>query len=128
MKFRKLAPLCGVLLLVVATNGCDKLKARDQLNKGVAAYRNAQFQTAINHFKQAVTYDPSLLNARLYVATAMRQLYISGGDSPDNIKICKYAIAAFVDVLKDDPNNANLFFFNQKTSYEMRDFDKAKDY
>jgi len=128
MKFRKLAPLCGVLLLVVATNGCDKLKARDQLNKGVAAYRNAQFQTAINHFKQAVTYDPSLLNARLYLATAMRQLYIPGGDSPENIKIGKDAIAAFEDVLKEDPNNANALATVAQTYYEMRDFDKAKDY
>jgi tetratricopeptide (TPR) repeat protein len=94
----------------------------------VAAYRNAQFQTAIDHFKQAVTYDPSLLNARLYLATAMRQLYIPGGDSPENIKIGKDAIAAFEDVLKQDPSNTNALATIAQTYYEMRDFDKAKEY
>ena len=42
MKLKKLSPLCGVLLLAIASFGCNKLKARDQLNKGVAAYRGAQ--------------------------------------------------------------------------------------
>ena len=70
MKLYKLAPLCGVLLLALAACGCNRLKARDHLNKGVQAYRNAQFQPAIMHFKEAVRLDPSLLNARLYLATA----------------------------------------------------------
>jgi tetratricopeptide (TPR) repeat protein len=131
MKSSKLAPFRGVLLLLaiaVATSGCDKLRARDQLNKGVASYRNAQFQSAIDHFKQAVAYDPSLLSARLYLATAMRQLYIPGGDSPENIKIGKDAIAAFEEVLKEDPNNTNALATIAQTYYEMHDFDKAKEY
>src|SRR5215472_10436476 len=102
---KKLSPLCGAVLLALAMCGCAKLRARDQLNKGVAAYRQAQFQAAIEHFKQAVNLDPGLLNARLYLATAMRQLYVPGGDSPDNIKAAKQSIAAFEDVLKVDSNN-----------------------
>ena len=70
MKLYKLAPLCGVLLLALSACSCNRLKARDHLNKGVQAYRNAQFQPAIMHFKEAVRLDPSLLNARLYLATA----------------------------------------------------------
>jgi tetratricopeptide (TPR) repeat protein len=128
MKSLKLAPLCGALLLAVVSCSCDKLKARDQLNKGVGAYRNAQFQTAIEHFKQAVALDPTLLNARLYLATAMRQLYIPGGDSPENIKIGGQAIEAFEDVLKQDPNNATALATIAQTYYEMREFDKAKEY
>ena len=87
MKRYELAPLCGVLLLALAACGCDRLKARDQLNKGVQAYRNAQFQPAIMHFKEAVRLDPSLLNARLYLATAYAQQYVPGGDSEDNKQI-----------------------------------------
>jgi hypothetical protein len=41
MKYYKLAPLCGALLLAAVSCGCSKLKARDQLNKGVVAFRNA---------------------------------------------------------------------------------------
>jgi tetratricopeptide (TPR) repeat protein len=125
---KKLSPLCGVLLLALATCACNKLKARDQLNKGVAAYRQAQFQAAIEHFRQAVGFDPALLNARLYLATAMRQLYVPGGDSPDNLKAGKEAITAFEDVLKVSPNNTTALATIGETYYDMHEFDKAKEY
>lgn len=82
MKFFKLAPLMGVLILVAAFTGCNAvnaLKARNHLNMGVAAFRNAQFQIAIDHFQEAVRLDPKLLNARLYLATAYAQQYVPGG-------------------------------------------------
>jgi tetratricopeptide (TPR) repeat protein len=130
MTLKRLAPLLGVLLLVVTATGCKKLKARDQLNKGVTAFRGAQFQQAIEHFKQAVDLDPTLLNARLYLATAYYQLYVPGGESEDNIKIGKQAIAAYEDVLDHNPDA------EQQTSalgsiaqiyYNMKDFEKAKE-
>jgi len=128
MKPCKLAPLCGVLLLAVVSCGCSKLKARDHLNKGVAAYKNAQFQAAIEHFKEAVADDPSLLMAKLYLATALKQLYIPEGDSPENIKIGKQAVEAFEEVLKEDPNNDTALASIAQTYYQMHDFDKAKEY
>ena len=128
MKPSKLAPLCGVLLLAVVSCGCSKLKARDHLNKGVAAYKNAQFQAAIEHFKEAVADDPSLLMAKLYLATALKQLYIPEGDSPANVKIGKQAIEAFEEVLKEDPNNDTALASIAQTYYQMHDFDKAKEY
>ncbi len=67
-------------LAMLATTGCGKLRARDQLNKGVQSYKNAKYEEAINHFQQAVSLDPSLLNARLYLATAFAQQYIPGVD------------------------------------------------
>jgi len=35
------------LILAAGFSGCGKLKARDLLNKGVAAYKNAQYDAAI---------------------------------------------------------------------------------
>jgi tetratricopeptide (TPR) repeat protein len=128
MKLYKLAPLCGVLLLVVAACSCSRLKARDHLNKGVQAYRNAQFQPAIMHFKEAVSLDPSLLNARLYLATAYAAQYVPGGDSADNKQIAKQAIDAFQDVLRIDPGNTTALSFIAQIYYGMKDFDKAKEY
>lgn len=128
MRAYKFAVLCGVLLLGVAAGGCSKLKARDQLNKGVAAFRNAQFQQAIMHFKNAVDLDPTLLNARLYLATAHRQLYIPGGDSPENVKVGQQAIQVFEEVLKMDPVNTSAIASIAQTYYDMREFDKAKEY
>jgi tetratricopeptide (TPR) repeat protein len=128
MKLYKLAPLCGALLLALAACGCDKLKARDHLNKGVQAYRNAQFQPAIMHFKEAVKLDPTLLNARLYLATAYAQQYVPGGDSEDNKQIAQQAIDAFQDVLKMDPNNTTAVASIAQIYYQMKRFDLAKDY
>jgi tetratricopeptide (TPR) repeat protein len=130
MTLKRLAPLGGVLLLAVISMGCNKLKARDQLNKGVAAFRAAQFQQAITHFQNAVKYDDTLLNARLYLATAYYQLYVPGGDSEDNIKIGKQAIAAYEDVLNHNPSaeqQSNALGSIANIYYNMKQFDKAKE-
>jgi tetratricopeptide (TPR) repeat protein len=128
MKPYKLAPLCGVMLAALISCGCSKLKARDQLNKGVAAYRNAQFQAAIEHFKQAIGLDPTLLNAKLYLATAYSQQYVQGGQSEENIKIAKQTIAAFENVLQADPKNTTALASIGQMYYNIQDFDKAKEY
>ena len=132
MKVYKLAPICGVLLLALAASSCNRLKARDHLNKGVQSYRNAQFQPAIMHFKEAVRLDPSLLNARLYLATAYAQQYVPGGESPENKQIASDAIAAFEDVLKMDGGkssaSATALASIAQIYYSMKKFDDAKKY
>jgi len=128
MKRYKLAPLCGALLLALAACGCARLKARDHLNKGVADYRNAQFQVAIMHFKEAVRLDPTLLNARLYLATAYAQQYVPGNDSEDNKQVALQAIDAFQDVVKMDPTNLTAIASIAQMYYQMKNFDKAKEY
>jgi tetratricopeptide (TPR) repeat protein len=128
MKVYRLAPICGALLLALTACGCNRLKARDHLNKGVQAYRNAQFQPAIMHFRQAVSLDPSLLNARLYLATAYAAQYVPGGDSPDNKQVAEDAIQAFQDVLRIDPTNTTAMSFIAQIYYGMKKFDVAKDY
>ena len=87
-------------LMLFSTTGCSKLRARDQLNKGVLAYKNAKYEEAINHFQQAVTLDPSLLNARLYLATAFAQQYIPGVDAEDNNRMGQNAIDQYSAVLE----------------------------
>ena len=128
MKVSKFAVLGVVLLLLPFCCGCRKLRARDQLNKGVAAFRNAQFQAAIMHFKEAVGLDPSLVNARLYLATAYYNQYIPSGESPENLKIAAQAIDAYQDVLKTDPNNSNAIASIAQIYYYERKFDKAKEF
>jgi len=94
-----------VLTSCTAGVGCDKLKARDRLNKGVNAYKNAQFDQAIEYFKEAKELDPTLTNAQLYLATAYASQYIPGAPSPDNIRNGEQAIAEFKTILDADPNN-----------------------
>jgi len=128
MKVYKFALLGALLLLLAAGSGCRRLRARDQLNKGVGAFRNAQFQVAVMHFKNAVSLDPALLNARLYLATAYYNQYVPGGESPDNLKVAQQAISAFQDVLKMDPNNTNAIASVAQMYYHMRKFDQAKEF
>jgi tetratricopeptide (TPR) repeat protein len=99
----RVVTLLAVLLVLFSATGCDKLRARDQLNKGVQSYKNAKFEEAIEHFKNAVALDPSLVNARLYLATAYAQQYIPGADSPDNNRYADQAIDAFKQVLALNP-------------------------
>ncbi len=105
---RRFAILLGVAALVplcATIAGCNKLKARDHLNKGVQAYKVAQFSAAIEHFRQAIDLDPSLINARLYLATAYASQYIPGAPSPENSKVGEQAITEFKKVLEMDPTN-----------------------
>jgi tetratricopeptide (TPR) repeat protein len=130
MKMKRLAPILGVLLLAALSAGCNKLKARDQLNKGVAAFRGAQFQAAIDHFQQAEKFDPELMNARIYLAAARFQLYVPGGESEENIKTGKQAITDFEDVMNHHPNleqQVNALESIAQIYYNMKDFDKAKE-
>jgi tetratricopeptide (TPR) repeat protein len=94
-----------IALFVLVSGGCNKLKARDKLNKGVAAYRATQYDAAIEFFKQAKDLDPGLLNARLYLATAYATQYIPGAPSDENVRRGQQAIEEFQEVLNIDPNN-----------------------
>jgi tetratricopeptide (TPR) repeat protein len=110
----KTIAIAGAACLVLASAGCDKLKARDQLNKGVAAYKNARYEQAIENFKNAVALDSSLQNAKLYLATAYAQQYIPGVDSPDN--------------LQQDPKNINSIKGIAYLYLQMKRFEDAKSY
>src|SRR5215472_2048705 len=128
MKPCKLASLLGVLLLAVASTGCKWLEARDHLNKGVVEFRGAHFQAAIDHFQQAVSLDPGLLNAKMYLAESYFQLYAPGAQSPDNIKAAHAAIDAFQKVLDSDPSNNTALAYIGLLYYYMPDLPQAKEY
>src|SRR3989475_324188 len=95
----------ALLILAAGLSGCSKLKARDLLNKGVAAYKNAQYDTAIEDFKEAKALDPGLMTARLYLATAYASQYIPGAPSDQNVRLGTQAVNEFKEVLSIDPNN-----------------------
>ena len=119
------AVLCSALVLIT---GCNRLKARDQLNKGVEAFKTAHYDAAIGHFQQATELDPSLPMARLYLATAYAQQVVPNLQSPDNMKNANLAIQNFQVVLHDDPNNVNALKGIASLYFNAQQLDKAKDY
>ena len=116
--------------MVVSMSGCNRLAARDQLNKGVDSYKAGKYEEAIGHFQRATELDPSLPMAKSYLATALSQNIVPGLDTPDNIKTANQAISIFQDVLAKNPSDANSLkqiagiYFNIKKLDEARDWQK----
>ena len=131
----QLLSLTVLLVLVAGVSGCNKLKARDLLNKGVAAFRNAQFDTAVEDFKEAKQLDPDLVNARLYLATAYASQYIPGAPSDENMRHGQEAIAEYREVLDKDPNNlsaidgiASILYQMAGQPFDAKKFEESKKY
>src|ERR1700684_901970 len=95
----RLLTLAAAMLAILSSTGCSKLRARDQLNKGVTAFKNAKFEEAIDHFQQSAALVPSLINAKMYLATAYTQQNIPAPDTPENNKMAEEAIKQYQPVL-----------------------------
>jgi tetratricopeptide (TPR) repeat protein len=100
----RLITLAAAALALLSSVGCNKLLARDQLNKGVEAYKNSHYEQAIDHFQKAVELDPKLINARMYLATAFVSQYVPGIDSPDNLRTAQQAIDEYTKVIDANPS------------------------
>jgi tetratricopeptide (TPR) repeat protein len=105
MNIRTLAITSTVLAAALLSSGCEKLRARDNLNRGVNAFKNAKYADAVTAFKQAVEYDPEFHEARLYLATAYRSQYIPGAESEENKQLARQAMEEFQKVYKADPKS-----------------------
>jgi hypothetical protein len=130
-KTLRLMTLAAVTLALFSSVGCDKLKARDQLNKGVKAYKDTHYEDAINHFQQAVNLDPALLVARMYLATAYVSQYIPGVDDPDNIRTATQAIDEYQKVIDANPPREQKVTSAKGIAYlylNMKKWDDAKKY
>ena len=133
--FLQVLACAALLVLAAGVSGCNKLKARDDLNKGVGAFKNGQYDTAIEFFKQARDLDPSLMNARLYLATAYASQYIPGAPSDANMKLGNQAVAEFKDVLSIDSNNlsaidgiGSILYQMASQPYDPKKFEESKSY
>lgn len=111
--------------MVVAMSGCNQLEARDQLNKGVDAYKSAHYDEAIEHFQKATELDPKLPMAKTYLATALAQNVVPQMDTPENIKTANQAIEIFKEVLAEKPNDLNSMKQIAGIYYEIKKLDDA---
>jgi tetratricopeptide (TPR) repeat protein len=129
--------LAFVLLLAASfgLSGCTKLRARDQLNKGVANFRDGHYDAAIENFKQSKDADPDLLNARIYLATAYAAQYIPGAPSDENVRVGEQAVAEFQDVLQHDASNisaldglGSIVYQMAGTPFQPEKYEESKKY
>jgi len=138
MKKANLSVLACLAVLSLVATGCQKLKARDHLNKGVQAFKTAKYSQAVDHFKEAVQLDPEFPTARLYLATAYMSQYIPGAESAENQQNAQAAEQEFLKVLETDPKNSVAIsslaslHYNQATSNDpekkAKQFEEARQW
>ena len=99
--FRRAAALLALIVFAAGFSGCDKLKARDLLNKGVAAFKNGQYDTAVEDFKQAKDLDPFATQRAPVSRHRLRQpVHSRRSIRTEPESSAKQAIAEFKEILQ----------------------------
>lgn len=112
--------------MVLSMSGCNQLAARDQLNKGVEAYKAAHYEEAIGHFQEATRLDPKLPMAKSYLATALSLEVVPGLNTQENLRIANRAIDIFQQVLAESPNDVNSMKQIAGIYFSIKKYDDAK--
>jgi tetratricopeptide (TPR) repeat protein len=130
MKLSARIPVTAALLalLLGSVTGCNRLKARDQLTKGVQAFKNAQYEEAVNHFQNSIALDPNYEDAKLYLATAYSYQVVPNLDTPENLAVAQKALNGFNAVLAKDPNDLTALKQVASINRNIKHFDVAKEY
>ena len=115
-------------LLLASATGCKRLEARNQLNKGVQAYKQAKYEEAIDHFQRAVNLDPTYPMTRLYLATAYAQQVVPNLITPENEKTAEMAINGFKQVLQEHPDDITSMKQIAALNFDLNRFDEAKQW
>jgi tetratricopeptide (TPR) repeat protein len=127
MKFNARIPLLVALsVLLVTATGCNFLKSRDQLNKGIAAFKNAQYEQATSYFQNAVQLDPKNPNAKLYLATTYASQVVPGLMEPANLAMAQKALDGFNAVLANNPNDLTALKQIASIDRNINKLDQAK--
>ena len=129
--FRMLATAAALVGVAVLSSGCNKLKARDNLNKGVNAFKSGQYTAAADNFKTAIDLDPDLPSARLYLATAYMQQWVPGSEAPDNVRVINGALQDFQTSLGSNLDDKNKLIAMQSLAsiyFQKKDYDKASEW
>jgi tetratricopeptide (TPR) repeat protein len=116
----------ALLILLGSTTGCNKLRARDQLVKGIQSFKAGQYEQAIDHFQNSVALDPNDPTTRLYLATAYSYQVVPNLDTPENLAIAKKALDGFNDVLAKNPNDLDALRQVASIHRNIKQFDQAK--
>lgn len=112
------AAVLAVTMMLLGT-GCSYLRARDQLNKGIANYRAAKFAMAVENFKTAMELDPGWETPQVYLATAYISQWIPGAESPENIDFANKAKAEFMKVLDRNPQEDTALGYMAMLAYSQ---------
>jgi tetratricopeptide (TPR) repeat protein len=104
-----------------------KAAARTELNAGVQAYKQANYEEAVGHFEQAVALDPEFVTAHLYLATAYAQTFVPGVDTSENVIWATKALNEYREVLRRKPSDMISLKGIGYLELQLKNFDQAKE-
>jgi tetratricopeptide (TPR) repeat protein len=116
----------ALVLVLASTVGCTKLKARDQLVKGIEAFKSGQYEVATDFFQKAVALNPDDPTSRLYLATAYSYQVVPNLDTADNLALAHKALDGFNAVLAQNPNDLDALRQVASIDRNIKKYDEAK--
>jgi tetratricopeptide (TPR) repeat protein len=122
--------LCLIItffLSACAAQDDPKVAARTELNAGIQAFRQANYEEAVGHFEQAVTLDPEFVTAHLYLATAYAQTFVPGVDTPENVVWATKALNEYREVLRRDSTSIISLKGIAFLEMQLKNYDQAKE-
>jgi len=125
-----------LLLAVIPLSGCNfiqKLRARDNLNKGVKAFTEQKYDAAAQFFEKTVEMDPEFEMARMYLATAYTSQFVPGSTDPKSEEMAQKGIVTFkqiVDNTKDpaSDNVKNAMLSIASLYYQLKKYPESKEW
>jgi tetratricopeptide (TPR) repeat protein len=121
---------CGLLVcLAIAGIAQDEAKAaaRNEVDTGVEAFRQARYEDAIAHFEQAVANDPEFVVARMYLAATYLQVFQPGLDTPENVVLATRALEQYSEILRSNPSDVESLKGVAYLKLQLNEFDEAKE-
>ncbi len=109
-----------------AETPADQATARAELNQGLAAYRDARYEEAEDHFRKAIAADAGLTKAHRYLARTYMQDFIPGEGTPENIRVFGLATEQYNMVLTQNPKQIEAIKGLAGLYLQMKKFDDAK--
>jgi tetratricopeptide (TPR) repeat protein len=121
-------------LAILPLTGCSflsKLKARDNVNKGVKAFTEMKYDAAAQFFEKAIESDPDFEMARVYLATSYTSQFVPGSTDPKSEQMAQKGIETFQEVAehpKDPANQKTAMISIASLYYQLKKYDKSKEW
>jgi tetratricopeptide (TPR) repeat protein len=119
-------------------SGCSfvsKLRARDNVNKGVKAFTEQKYDAAAQFFEKSVELDPDLETARMYLAISYQSQFVPGSTDPKSEEMANKSIGIFKSVVdraenpaKPDENQKNAMLSVASLYYQLKKYPESKQW
>jgi tetratricopeptide (TPR) repeat protein len=125
-----------LVLAIIPMSGCSfisKLKARDNLNKGVKAFTEMKYDAAAQFFEKALELDPDFVDAQMYLATAYTSQFVPGSADPKSEQMAQKGIDTFKKVVANAKDPASSNAMNAMLSvaslyYQLKKYPESKEW